>query len=181
MEIPFSIRLENIWGNEFFIKKDWGAINYLIGPNGSGKSSFLLELRNYLSEEPSTKDSFRYLSTDRLVSWTKTEIISQSFSSDQFQRGINNRSFSPLAQKSKTFGLVDDVFFQLRDNLLVRIKVDAKPSQILGKSVYLRKEGGFIIPTIEKGENIAYSFKEEESHGIKMMITYMITQSNSSL
>jgi hypothetical protein len=133
----------------------------------------LLELRNYLSEEPSTKDSFRYLSTDRLISWTKTEIVSQSFSSDQFQRGIDNRSFSPLAQKSKTFGLVDDVFFQLRDNLLVRIKVEAKLSQILGKSVYLREEGGFIIPTIEKGENIAYSFKEEESHGIKMMITML--------
>jgi AAA domain, putative AbiEii toxin, Type IV TA system len=167
MQIPLLIRLEHLWGNEIFKKENCGAINYLVGSNGSGKSLFLQEVLDLLKKN---NIPFRYLSTDRLISWTDEQTISNSFSSSPYGHGIDNRLFDNLKQVSKSKGQVDDAFIILKENLSIRIKIESIVSQILKRTVTLHEEGGFLIPRITKGNNVEYTFKEQESHGIKMFI-----------
>ncbi|OFY62410.1 MAG: hypothetical protein A3H98_08165 [Bacteroidetes bacterium RIFCSPLOWO2_02_FULL_36_8] len=53
-----------LWGQEHFIKNEWGYINYLVGPNGTGKSLLAEQLKNHFSNGGFKS---RYLNAERLV------------------------------------------------------------------------------------------------------------------
>lgn len=38
MKIDVDIAVDFLWGNEHFIKNEWGEITYIVGPNGTGKT-----------------------------------------------------------------------------------------------------------------------------------------------
>lgn len=38
IEKNIDISIPLLWGEEHFIKNQWGSINFLVGPNGTGKS-----------------------------------------------------------------------------------------------------------------------------------------------
>jgi len=165
MNLDFIVRIENIWGQQDFKKSEWGYINYLVGPNGSGKSQFINYLISKLEE---SKIKVRYLSSDRLVAWTKE----QSYMSSSLSSGINLQWLPELVQSSRLKGQVHDAFVLLRDNIEIRIKVESTLSQLLNRSIVLEEIGGYIIPKVSKNK-VSYSFKENESHGLKMMITML--------
>jgi len=105
-----------------------------------------------------------------LIRWTSAHTIDKSFSSDLYRRGIDSNLFISLKQKSRIDGQVDDAFVVLKENLTIRIKIESILSEILKKTVILREEGGFLVANILKGTNVEYTFKDQESHGIKMFI-----------
>jgi hypothetical protein len=150
MQLDLAIQIENIWGKQDFKKSEWGPINYLVGPNGSGKSQFIGRLLDYLSQ---SKISYRYLSSDRLVSWSKQ----QSYITSALASGISFQWLPDLMKSSRLQGNVLDAFVLLRDNLEIRIKVESTLTQLLNRSIILEEVEGYIVPKVSKNR-IAYSF-----------------------
>ncbi|MCH8833047.1 MAG: AAA family ATPase [Thaumarchaeota archaeon] len=167
MNIPLEIRIPALWGDYIFKKSEWGEINYLVGPNGTGKSLFAEQLKVLL---PNHGLQVRYLHSDRLVSWTQQQHL-QYLSSSLLQGGLNFDWFPDLKSGSRSRGEVNDAFVLLKENLNVRIKVESILSQLLNRSIILEERGGILVPTVSKGKGDSYSFKEEESHGLKEIIT----------
>jgi predicted ATP-dependent endonuclease of OLD family len=168
MQITVNFTIPELWANDSFSKSDWGSINYLIGPNGTGKSKFIQKLHEIFRNQ---SIRVRYLNADRLASWIKNE--NQAYVNSQLSRGgINLDWFSDLKQNSRVRGESNDAFVLLKENLDVRIKVESVLSQLLNRTVILEEKGGFLIPSVSK-DNKSYSFKEQESHGLKEMITLL--------
>lgn len=157
--------MDFLWGKDPFKKTNWGSVNYLVGPNGTGKSLFVERLKTIL---PHNNLKVRYLTSDRLVDWTKQNHF--TYGSSPLQRGLNIEWFENIKQSSKTKGEALDAFVLLRDNLDIRIKVESTISQLLNRTVILEEKGGYMNPKIE-GKRGTYSFKENESHGLKEIIT----------
>lgn len=167
MNIPVNFKINFLWGDQAFIKSEWGSINYLVGSNGSGKSLFIDRLREFITGTPNFP--FRYLHSDRLVDWTRQS--NRVYSNTQLNRGLDTSWVSDIKNASKVRGDVHDAFVLLRDNLDVRIKVEATLSQLINRKVILDESSGFLKPLIQKGKDVQYSFQENESHGLKEMIT----------
>src|SRR2546425_5162238 len=74
MNIPVTVRIQDLWGAQEFSKTEWGGVNYLVGPNGSGKTRFAEPLRQALS---SAGMKPRYLSAERLAGLEKSAICGQ--------------------------------------------------------------------------------------------------------
>jgi hypothetical protein len=74
MNIPVTVRIEDLWGTQEFSKTEWGGVNYLVGPNGSGKTRFAEPLKQALS---SAGMKPRYLSAERLAGLEKSAIWGQ--------------------------------------------------------------------------------------------------------
>jgi len=168
MNIPIRINVNFLWGDGTFEKSEWGPINYLVGPNGTGKSIFLEHLQAHLTKN---KKISRILSSDRLVDWTKQKNF--TYGNSQLQKGINLDWFEQIKQTSKVRGESTEAFVILREKLNIRIKVEATLSQLLNRAVVLEEKGGFMNPKIDRGDYGAYSFKENESHGLKEIITLL--------
>jgi predicted ATPase len=168
MKIPVEISINYLWGDIPFRKEEWGDLNYLIGSNGSGKSQFIEKLIPILNYN---KLKTRYLNSDRLASWIKQQHA--FFINPQMTSGLNVDLFSDLKQNSRIRGEVNEAFVLLRDNLNIRIKVESIISQLLNRTVLFEERAGYIIPKVAKGRNQPYSFKENESHGLKMLITML--------
>jgi len=169
MNIPITLKIHEIWGDQEFSKSEWGSINYLVGPNGTGKSRFLEVLKQML---PHHKLKVRYLHSDRLISWTKQENL-VFVNSQLTQGGINFDWFDDLKISSRTRGEVNDAFVLLKENLNIRVKVESILSKLLNRTVVLEEKGGFLIPSVIKGTETSYNFKEKESHGLKEIITLL--------
>ncbi len=168
MHADVEIGINYLWGDKKLSKSEWGPMNYLVGPNGTGKSTFLERL---VEDLPRDRLKARYLSSDRLVNWTKREhlrLASSSFSG----RGINFETFTSLKTADRKSGEINETFIILREQLNVQIKVEAKISQLLGRTVRLDESGGFLNPMITTRDS-EYSFKENESHGIKELIALL--------
>lgn len=168
MQIPVQIGIDYLWGRKVFTKNEWGAVNYFVGANGSGKSLFVEKLIPILKANGLKT---RYLSSDRITSWARQQ--GMRFMNSQLTSGINIDWFTDLVQNSREFGDVHDAFVLLRDNLDIKIKVESILSQLLNRTVLLEEKAGYIIPKIVKGKTQSYSFKENESHGLKMLITIL--------
>ncbi len=166
MKVPVKFQIGYLWKDYAFEKDEWGDINYLIGANGSGKSEFIKRL---IPQLKSAGLKTRYLSSDRLAGWIKQE--NSALVSSQLTSGIHFGWFDEFSQQSRERGEVNEASVLLRNNLNIRIKVESTLSQLLGRNVILEESGGYLIPKISKGKQVAYSFKENESHGIKMLIT----------
>lgn len=92
--------------------------------------------------------------------------------SSNLSSGISSTWFGQMKESSRLEGNVHDAFLLLRDNLEIRIKVESTLSQLLNRSIILDEEGGYLIPKVSKNK-VSYSFKNDESHGLKMMITML--------
>lgn len=168
MQIPVQLSLNFLWGDKNFEKSDWGSINYIVGANGTGKSIFVEQLVPILKQNSL---SVRYLSTDRLVDFTKQKYL--GYTSTQLNQGINFEMFQRIKASSFQRGESVDAFVLLRENLDIRIKVESILSQLLDRKIILEEKGGFMIPKVVLGTNQAYDFKENESHGLKEIITLL--------
>ena len=166
MNIPIEVNIPALWGDNIFKKSEWGPMNYLVGPNGTGKSLFAEQLKVKL---PHANLKVRYLHSDRLISWTKQQHL-QYISSSLAGGGLNFEWFQDMKNSSRIRGEVNDAFVLLKENLDIRIKVEAVLSQLLKRTVILREKGGILIPEISVEGGESYSFKEGESHGLKEII-----------
>lgn len=167
MDIAVSMSIPYLWGDKKFKKNEWGPINYLVGSNGTGKSTFIEQLQLSLPSD----GSVRYLTSDRLVDWTKRK--HSTYTDSQLERGLDTQLLQKIKTNSKKNGESNDAFVLLRDNLSIRIKIEATLSQLFNRTIFLEETGGFINPKVVNKNQQAYSFKENESHGLKEIITLL--------
>ncbi len=169
IEKNIDITIPLLWGEEHFVKNQWGSINFLVGPNGTGKS--------LLAEQIKTKfnnDGFltRYLNAERLVGLEKQE--EGRFGGGRLQRGFDITYFEDYKTRAENTGLSSSAIIILKQRLDIRIKIEALLSDIFGKTIRLVEEGGFLKPkmqNINAGEE--YNLSDSECHGLKELITLL--------
>ena len=70
IERNVDITIPLLWGNEHFIKNQWGSINFLVGPNGTGKSLLAEQIKIKFDGGGFLP---RYLNAERLTGLEKAE------------------------------------------------------------------------------------------------------------
>ncbi|HCE45439.1 MAG TPA: hypothetical protein DET40_18015 [Lentisphaeria bacterium] len=169
MNIPVSISIPDLWGNQPFIKSEWGSVNYLVGSNGTGKTRFADQLKSILVKE---KLNPRYLSAERLAGLEKHQNIMGH--NGRLYRGYDIGEYAYFKTESAAQGLIADAFVILREKLNVRIRIEAFLSSIFGRRIRFAEEGGFLKPKIQKIRGGAeYLMKESECHGLKELIAIL--------
>lgn len=158
-----------LWGQDTFVKDQWGYINYIVGANGTGKS--------LLAEQ--IKDQFngggflpRYLNAERLTGFEKNPV--GHYGGGNLAQGFNISQFDSLKSHAENSGLSSSAIIILKERLDVRIKIEALLSDIFGKTIRLAEEGGFLKPVMQRisggGE---YNLNQSECHGLKELITLL--------
>lgn len=169
MKLSIKIKIPYLWGEQEFIKDDWGATNFLVGPNGTGKTVFADMLRKQCHEQ---ELKARYLNAERLAGFEKRDY--GHFGSSPLSAGFNIERFETYKNNAKSYGLAADAFVILKEKLDVRLKIEASISSLFGRRIRLAEEGGFLKPKmqrIEGGEE--YGVKESECHGLKELISLL--------
>jgi len=164
-----DISIPVLWGNEHFIKNEWGAINYLVGANGTGKTLLAEQIKNKF-----TGGGFlpRYLNAERLVGLEKQQ--EGRYGGGNLHKGFDITYLEDYKSRAETSGLSSSAIVILKQRLDIRIKIEALLSDIFGKTIRLAEEGGFLKPkmqNIEVGEE--YNLSESECHGLKELITLL--------
>jgi hypothetical protein len=72
-------------------------------------------LQEYGHKFQGQNKEFRYLSSDRLISWTRTQNL--HYANSHMDSGINIASFEDFKKYSRLRGEVNDAFIFLKDNL----------------------------------------------------------------
>lgn len=170
INIPISITVPYLWGTKEFNKTEWGPINILVGPNGSGKSVFSESLKDALVEH---KFKTRLLSAERLTGLEKKSY--HYFTNGQaLEAGFNISHFEEYKLQGDDYGLSASAFIILKENLDIRIKIEALVSEIFKKRIRLVEQGGFLKPMIQNNNSTSeYDFKSKECHGLKEIITML--------
>ena len=164
-----DITIPLLWGEEHFVKNEWGTINYLVGANGTGKSLLAEQIKNRFSG-----DGFkpRYLNAERLVGLEKEQ--EGRYGGGNLKQGFNITHLEDYKSRAETSGLSSSAIIILKQRLDIRIKIEALLSDIFGKTIRLAEEGGYLKP---KMQNIAageeYNLSESECHGLKELITLL--------
>lgn len=164
-----DITIPILWGNDHFIKNEWGFINYLVGANGTGKSLLAEQLKNHFSNNGY---SARYLNAERLIGLEKGEAY--RFGGGQLKKGFDITHLEDYKSRAENSGLSSSAIVILKQRLDIRIKIEALLSDIFGKTIRLVEEGGFLKPkmqNISAGEE--YNLAESECHGLKELITLL--------
>jgi hypothetical protein len=169
IEKNIDISIPLLWGEEHFVKNQWGSINFLVGPNGTGKSLLAEQIK-----EKFNGGGFktRYLNAERLVGLEKQQ--EGRYGGGQLKKGFNIAHFEDYKTRAENTGLSSSAIVILKQRLDIRIKIEALLSDIFGKTIRLVEEGGFLKP---KMQNIAageeYNLSESECHGLKELITLL--------
>jgi hypothetical protein len=164
-----DITIPLLWGNEHFIKKDWGYINYLVGANGTGKSLLAEQIKNHFSNNGY---SARYLNAERLLGLEKKDV--SYYGGASLNRGFDISNFAGYKSYAEQGGLSSSAIIILKERIDIRIKIEALLSDIFGKTIRLVEEGGYLKPkmqNIKAGEE--YNLAESECHGLKELITLL--------
>jgi hypothetical protein len=164
-----DISIPILWGNEHFIKNEWGFVNYLVGANGTGKSLLAEQIKNHFSNNGYTA---RYLNAERLIGLEKGEAY--RFGGGQLKKGFDISYLEDYKSRAENSGLSSSAIVILKQRLDIRIKIEALLSDIFGKTIRLVEEGGFLKPkmqNINAGEE--YNLAESECHGLKELITLL--------
>ena len=164
-----DISIPMLWGQEHFVKNQWGYINYIVGANGTGKSLLAEQIKNNFSN-----DGFlpRYLNAERLTGFEKNPV--GHYGGGSLAQGFNISQFDSLKSHAEASGLSSSAIIILKERLDIRIKIEALLSDMFGKTIRLAEEGGFLKPVMQRisggGE---YNLSQSECHGLKELITLL--------
>lgn len=164
-----DISIPLLWGDEHFVKNEWGFINYLVGANGTGKSLLAEQLKAHFNNNGF---SSRYLNAERLIGLEKQH--EGRFGGANLRQGFDISLFADYKSRAENHGLSSSGIIILKERLDIRIKIEALLSDIFGKTIRLVEEGGFLKPkmqNIKAGEE--YNLSESECHGLKELITLL--------
>lgn len=164
-----NISIPVLWGEQQFIKNEWGEINYIVGANGTGKSLLAEQIKNHFSNNGFTS---RYLSAERLVGLEKQN--EGRFGGGTMGNGFDISLFADLKQRAENTGLSSSAFIVLKERLDIRLKIEALLSDIFGKTIRLAEEGGYLKPKMQNREaGDEYNLSQSECHGLKEIITLL--------
>ena len=169
IEKNIDITIPLLWGDEHFVKNQWGSINFLVGPNGTGKSLLAEQIKIKFNAGGFLT---RYLNAERLVGLEKQ--VEGRFGGGTLQRGFDITHFEDYKTRAENTGLSSSAIIILKQRLDIRIKIEALLSDMFGKTIRLVEEGGFLKPkmqNIDAGEE--YNLSESECHGLKELITLL--------
>ena len=164
-----DIAIPLIWGQEHFIKNEWGSINYLVGPNGTGKSLLAEQLKAQFSKEGFLT---RYLSAERLVGLEKHK--EGRYGGGNLKDGFDMSHLADFKSRAENTGLSSSGFIILKERLDIRLRIEALLSDMFGKIIRLVEEGGYLKPKMQNiisGEE--YNLSQSECHGLKELITLL--------
>jgi hypothetical protein len=164
-----DITIPVLWGEEHFVKNEWGAINYLVGANGTGKSLLAEKIKQNFNGGGFLP---RYLNAERLIGLEKSE--TGRYGGGGLKRGFDITHLEDYKSRAENSGLSSSAIVILKQRLDIRIKIEALLSDIFGKTIRLVEEGGYLKPkmqNIEAGEE--YNLSESECHGLKELITLL--------
>lgn len=169
ININTNISIPLLWGEQQFVKNEWGEVNYIVGPNGTGKSLLAEQLKNSF-----TNNGFqpRYLNAERLMGLEKNEV--SYFGGAGLNQGFNISNFNQYKSNAEQGGLSSSAIITLKERLDIRLKIEALLSDIFGKTIRLVEEGGFLkakMQNIKAGEE--YNLSQNECHGLKELITLL--------
>lgn len=164
-----DISIPILWGDQHFVKNEWGYINYLVGANGTGKSLLAEQIKANFN---GGRFLPRYLNAERLIGLEKQ--VEGRYGGGKLQQGFDITYFEDYKNRAETNGLSSSAIIILKQRLDIRIKIEALLSDIFGKTIRLVEEGGFLKPkmqNIKAGEE--YNLSESECHGLKELITLL--------
>lgn len=168
MDIPIDIQLPHISGTSFK-KSSWGYLNVFVGPNGSGKTTVARELKKRCAEVGLKP---RYLNADRLTDFAQR--IEDPAGRHEYESGFDLKDLSALSNIATERDSSFDAFAILKRKIDLRIKIEATLSNFFGKQLVLKEESGFLKPKIQqKTTGTEYDIKEQESHGLKEIISLL--------
>ncbi|MFA5825024.1 MAG: TOPRIM nucleotidyl transferase/hydrolase domain-containing protein [Gallionellaceae bacterium] len=166
---PINISIPMLWGQENFIKSEWGYINYIVGANGTGKSLLAEQIKNNFNNGGFMP---RYLNAERLTGFEKNSV--GHYGGGNLAQGFNISQFQNLKNTAESSGLSSSAIIILKERLDIRIKIEALLSDMFGKTIRLAEEGGFLKPVMQRisggGE---YNLSQSECHGLKELITLL--------
>ncbi|WP_047451716.1 ATP-dependent nuclease [Alistipes sp. ZOR0009] len=164
-----DITIPLLWGDEHFIKNEWGFINYLVGANGTGKSLLAEQIKSKFNGGGYLP---RYLNAERLVGLEKQDV--GRYGGGVLHRGFDITYLEDYKSRAENSGLSSSAIVILKQRLDIRIKIEALLSDIFGKTIRLVEEGGYLKPkmqNIKAGDE--YNLAESECHGLKELITLL--------
>src|SRR5690606_23765837 len=164
-----DITIPVLWGEEHFVKNEWGSINYLVGANGTGKSLLAEQIKNNFNGGGFLP---RYLNAERLIGLEKSE--TGRYGGAGLKKGFDIAYLEDYKSRAENSGLSSSAIVILKQRLDIRIKIEALLSDIFGKTIRLAEEGGYLKPkmqSIKVGEE--YNLSESECHGLKELITLL--------
>ena len=103
ISIPF------LWGDNHFVKNEWGFINYLVGPNGTGKSLLAEQIKNKFNGNGLQT---RYLNAERLVGLEKQQ--EGRFGGGTLQRVFDITYFEDYKSRAENNGLSSSAIIILK-------------------------------------------------------------------
>ena len=127
-----NISIPFLWGNEHFVKNEWGYINYLVGANGTGKSLLAEQIKNNFNNSGFTP---RYLNAERLIGLEKKDI--SYYGGASLTRGFDISNFNQYKSFAEQGGLSSSAIIILKERLDIRLKIEALLSDIFGKTIRL--------------------------------------------
>lgn len=164
-----NISIPFLWGNEHFVKNEWGYINYLVGANGTGKSLLAEQIKNNFNNSGFTP---RYLNAERLIGLEKKDI--SYYGGASLTRGFDISNFNQYKSFAEQGGLSSSAIIILKERLDIRLKIEALLSDIFGKTIRLVEEGGYLKAKMQNAKiGEEYNFSESECHGLKELITLL--------
>lgn len=164
-----DITIPILWGDEHFIKNEWGYINYLVGANGTGKSLLAEQIKNNFNNNGFQA---RYLNAERLIGLEKNEI--SYYGGASLTHGFNISNFQEYKTHAERGGLSSSAIIILKERLDIRLKIEALLSDIFGKTIRLVEEGGYLkakMQNMKAGDE--YNLSQSECHGLKELITLL--------
>ena len=164
-----DISIPVLWGDQHFLKNEWGYINYLVGANGTGKSLLAEQIKANFNGGGFLP---RYLNAERLIGLEKK--TEGRYGGGNLQKGFDITHFEDYKSRAENNGLSSSAIIILKQRLDIRIKIEALLSDIFGKTIRLVEEGGFLKPKMQNIKAGAeYNLSESECHGLKELITLL--------
>lgn len=169
MNINVDIAVDFLWGNAHFIKNEWDTITYIVGPNGTGKTIVAERLRNQFKISGL---KVRYFSAERLNALANKWDSNGYLQSDNLRNGLSIGDFAGYKSKADELGQSIDALIELRNKIDLQIKIESILSDIFGKAISFKETGGY-LNVIMTDSGKAYDLKNDESHGLKEIITLL--------
>ena len=169
MNIDVDISVDFLWGDQHFLKKDWGSITYVVGANGTGKSIIAEKLKNIFQRSGL---HVRYFGAERIYSIGNKSDVYGTFTTNKLEKGFDLGKVGRYKHTAEELGQSFDGFIALRDKLDLQVKIESILKDVFGKKMIFEEKGGFLNIKMHDSDSI-YDLKNNESHGLKEIITLL--------